>query len=197
MANTDNQGTAPVSEQASAVHRSPTGRTVVMNFESRDELTVFGPSGNVELSLRFTPEGPVLSLAAARLELSSTGSVALHCEELELNARRSMRLTTGEDLVHDVGGSLLTRAQDRTELVAGDVRIASERGEIQVEGAGDTWITSPNVLINCDRETEMAERAWQAAEQKRAELAAKREAKLLAEAQAREAQDADKGRGVA
>lgn len=189
MANTDNHVTA---QESSAVHRSPTGRTVVMNFESRDELTVFGPSGNVELTLRFTPDGPVLSMAAARLELSSTGTVAVNCEDLELNARRSMRLTTGDDLVQDVGGSAMTRARDRAEVIAGDVRIASERGEIQVEGAGDTWITSPNVLINCDRETEMSERAWRAAEEKTAELAAKRDAKLLAEAKER-ADQTDRG----
>lgn len=191
MTNTDNQIPAP-SAESSAVHRSPTGRTVVMSFASRDELTVFGPSGEVELTLRFTPEGPVLSMAAARLELSSTGTVAVNCEDLELNARRSMRLTTGEDLVQDVGGSATTRARDRAEVVAGDVRIASERGEIQVEGAGDTWITSPNVLINCDRETEMSERAWRAAEDKTAELAAKRDAKLLAEAKER-ADQTDRG----
>ncbi|MFO0616738.1 MAG: hypothetical protein U0414_29360 [Polyangiaceae bacterium] len=129
-------------EPQPVVHRSPSGRVVVLRMEGRsssEELTVYGRGGDVELAVRFTEAGPVLSFKGARLELESAGAVAVDCEDFEVRARRDVRVHAGRDLV---------------QHASGEGRIEAER---------DLWIDGEMVLVNCDRERELEERAGRAA----------------------------------
>lgn len=134
------------------------GRNVVMRFEPNDQLTVVGPTGRVELSVRFTDKGPVLSFEAARFELKSSATIALDCEDIELNARNALRISTGGDLVHEIGGDMRSSVAGHSVHHAKDVDIASTEGEVRVQAASDAWVDGQNVLLNCDREEEMRER---------------------------------------
>ncbi|MFO0546979.1 MAG: hypothetical protein U0271_01260 [Polyangiaceae bacterium] len=159
------------------IHRSGAGRTLV--FEARDfeagdaplassseQLTVYSPTGAVELAVRFTPDGPVLSFSAARIAVESENDISFDCENFEVRARKSVSVRSAGDLVHDVVGDLTSRVGGKSETRASRLALAATAGDIDIDGAGDAWITAKNVLLNCDRELEMAERAWkEAAEQ--------------------------------
>jgi hypothetical protein len=60
---------------------------------------VTSPDGTVELTVRFTPEGPILSFSGARLDLSHAGQLNLSCEELRLHGRRGVELQSGAEVV--------------------------------------------------------------------------------------------------
>lgn len=178
------------------IHRSSGGRTLVFEgqsatAESRSELlTVYGPAGAVELAVRFTPEGPVLSFSAARIALESEREISLDCDTLEVRARKNIALRSQGDLVHDVGGDLTSRAVGRAETRAARLALAATEGDIDIDGAGDAWITAKNVLLNCDRELEMAERAWKEAAEQAERVRTKLASVRAARANAGEATDA-------
>ena len=54
-----------------------------------ETLEVVSPDGDVEVSIRLSPEGPVLKLRGARLEIESTDVVAVNCRRLALRVIRN------------------------------------------------------------------------------------------------------------
>lgn len=129
-------------DESPIVHRSPSGRTVVLEMQRRaegaDELTVYGRAGAVELSVRFTDQGPVLSFVGARIQLDATESVKIACQDFSVDARRSVHVSSGGELVQE------------------------SAGEMRVEAKKDLWLDGQMVLVNCDRERELEERAARA-----------------------------------
>lgn len=80
-----------------------------------DCLEVRSPEGKVELSVRFTAQGPVLSFEGAHLDLKSAARVSLDCEELVLNGRKGVSLRSG--------GEMVVRSQDDMHIDGGNVLI--------------------------------------------------------------------------
>jgi hypothetical protein len=106
--------------------RYRSGRTLqlVGGSEGAEEgLQVFSPDGQVELSVRFTPEGPVLSFSGARLDLSQTSEVNLQCERLTLYGSRRVEVVSGGELVvrgqegvHVDGENVFVNCGDRAQF---------------------------------------------------------------------------------
>ena len=46
----------------------------------------------MEVQIALTPEGPVVSLRCARLELASAGAVAMNCRSFDLRTTEDVRL---------------------------------------------------------------------------------------------------------
>ncbi|MBL0159330.1 MAG: hypothetical protein IPP47_19805 [Bryobacterales bacterium] len=86
---------AEVAVRAGAVSRAvlPSGRAIVVQADSENEfLEVSGPGGEMELRIVFTPEGPVVKLQCARLELASSGDVAVKCRSFDLQTTEDVRM---------------------------------------------------------------------------------------------------------
>ena len=86
-----------------------------------DCVSVTSPDGVVELSVRFTEQGPVLSFSGARLDLSHAGELNLSCEQLRLHGRRGVEVRSeaevvvrGEGDVHVDGRNVLLNCDERT-----------------------------------------------------------------------------------
>ncbi len=62
---------------------------------------MFSPGGELEVSLSFDNEGPVVKIRCARLELSSPESVSVDCQRFALHTRESTRLTSGGNITLD------------------------------------------------------------------------------------------------
>jgi uncharacterized protein (DUF2345 family) len=118
----------------------PSGRAVTVEGGASDRITVRNPQGLVELSIRFTAEGPVLSFAAAAIDLTSEGEIRVDCERLSLRARKELTLTSGGDLRESVAG--------RASLEAHDVRIEARRGDVAVKANDDVRLDGERVLLN-------------------------------------------------
>ena len=77
---------------------------------------------SVELSIRFTAEGPVSSFAAAAIDLTSEGEIRVDCERLSLRARKELTVSSEGDLRETVAGQRVTEVGGRASLEAHDVR---------------------------------------------------------------------------
>jgi len=81
--------------------------------------------GAMEVRIRVTAEGPVLSLRGVRLEIEAADSVALKCREFSVEARDGVSVVSG-----------------------GPVRVDSQ-AEIKLRSAEQTFIDGDYVNLNC------------------------------------------------
>jgi len=72
-----------------SLHLAPGGRSIQLR----------APDGNVELSIRITQEGPVLSLSGARVELVAEDTLELSAPDIAIRAGRRLDLTANADVV--------------------------------------------------------------------------------------------------
>ena len=104
----------------------PSGRTVsVRAADGREEIEIRSAGGEMEVRIALTPQGPVLQLRGARLEIDSTDTVAVNCRSFEVNAADGVKIQTAGDI---------------------DVRGA---GEMRLKTSGQTFIDGDYVNLNC------------------------------------------------
>ncbi len=143
---------APSAESpaAPARLRLPSGRRAEFDRDGKDDLlTVSAADGRVELTVRFTEAGPVLSFEAAGLRLRSAGEVAVACERFRVEAAEEVSLRSG--------GTLRTESDGATELEAGGaarveghaVEIRSRRGDVDLKANDDVRLRGERVKLNC------------------------------------------------
>lgn len=73
----------------------PSGRTLTVRPDALGEaIEVRSASGDLELALVLTPEGPVLKLRGVRLQLDSTESVDLTCKQFNVHTQDGINLTS-------------------------------------------------------------------------------------------------------
>ena len=103
----------------------PSGRSllVLAGADASEAIEVHSPQGELEIRIVCGPEGPVVSLRSARVELEAP-TVAIRCEDLDV------------------------RAAQRMALQAGTVGIRSE-GEVQIAAERDVHINGHFVRLNC------------------------------------------------
>lgn len=79
-------------DNSSVRYRS--GRRLELRQGRVDELEITSPDGRVELHVRFTPEGPVLSFEGARVDLSNASELNLRADHVRVRARSSIDLSS-------------------------------------------------------------------------------------------------------
>jgi hypothetical protein len=108
----------------------PSGATLTVRSDALgDEIQLRSANGAMELRIRMTDEGPVLSLRGVKLEIEATDSIAVSCREFAVNASDGVRLNTG-----------------------GDFEVRSEQ-DIRMRSAADTSVDADYVKINCGDRT--------------------------------------------
>lgn len=96
--------------------RAPSGRRILLETDAdHEELLVCNPAGLVELRVRLTDQGPVLTLSGARIELDAD-TVALRCRELEIQARETAKIEASRVDVEAKLGGITLRANDDVEV---------------------------------------------------------------------------------
>jgi hypothetical protein len=77
--------------------RLPSGRTVSLSVRNDlEELQVKSPDGLLELRVVFGPEGPVVSLQCARLELSAPDRISVRCRKFEVQTAEAVEISGAE-----------------------------------------------------------------------------------------------------
>ncbi|MEN9796424.1 MAG: hypothetical protein RL653_120 [Pseudomonadota bacterium] len=86
-----------VSDTADALERRlPSGRAVSLKADAGGEmLEIRSPSGELEVSIVLGPDGPVVKLRGARLEVDSP-EIALRCKTFDVQASEQIRLQGDE-----------------------------------------------------------------------------------------------------
>jgi uncharacterized protein (DUF2345 family) len=101
---------------------------------------VRSPTGQIELSVRFTEQGPVLSFAGAALDLVSPGAVTLDCGSLRVRARDDITLETSGDIVQNAKGALRSEADD--------VSVRSRVGDLKLVANDDVIVEGERIRLN-------------------------------------------------
>jgi hypothetical protein len=86
--------------------------------DAGEDLQVRSPSGELEVHICLTEDGPVVHLRSARLELDALEAVALNCRRLEVNTEESTRLNTA--------GELQLTGQEMRVQTTGDIHLNGE-----------------------------------------------------------------------
>lgn len=126
----------------------PSGRAVTVEAGASERLIVRGPAGAVELAIRFTEQGPVLSFSAAAIDLTSAGEIRMDCERLRVHARSEVAVTSDGDLREQIAGSRVTEVAGASTHAAHTVGITSRRGDVTVKANDDVRITGERVRLN-------------------------------------------------
>lgn len=117
------------------------GRTVEVVDDDAARVTITSPAGRVELRVRLTDDGPVLSFEQTGLTLSTRGALTLDCDDLRVRARRDVTMEAGRDVVHDARGEV--------DIAGGSVRMLAREGDATIESRGDARVDGARVLLNC------------------------------------------------
>lgn len=105
-------GAAPVS-----------GRNVSLRLGAEgEEFEIRSPAGELELRILLTPEGPVLRLEAARIEMQAAEEFHVACGEFHVAAERGLHLQAGEE-VQIEADRMRVRTQDDIRLNGSFVRL--------------------------------------------------------------------------
>ncbi len=112
--------------EAAVIRSLPSGRTVsVRSGGGHEEIEIRSAGGEMEVRIALTPQGPVLQLRGARLEIDSTDTVAVNCRKFEVTAADGVKIDA-----------------------AGDIEVAGS-GELRMKSAGQTFIDGDYVNLNC------------------------------------------------
>ena len=94
---------------------SNTTDTLPLRIESTAQgVSIFSPDGRSEVRVSFGPEGPVVTVRAARIDLETT-DLKLSLDKLEIEARDEIRLRSSGD-VHVDGAVVRLNCADPREL---------------------------------------------------------------------------------
>ena len=95
---TPHQPTGPPPAEAGQLARLPSGRTLHVATGERELIEIRSADGLLELQIILTPTGPLVRLAATRLELSATETIALRCQDLDIQTSGETRLRSLGDM---------------------------------------------------------------------------------------------------
>jgi hypothetical protein len=101
------------------------GRTLTVSAQGAEELVeIRAASGQVELRIRLTEQGPVLQLEAVRLQLKATEAVEVETRRFSVKAQESVALASD-----------------------GEVKLTSA-GETKVEAEGEVRVLGKTIHLN-------------------------------------------------
>jgi len=127
----------------------PSGRTVTAAENSHEQLVIRSPSGEVELTIGFTAQGPVLRFASAALELTSPSSITMECARLHLHAREHLEISSDGDIHQKAQQRQVLEAGVQLQLEAPDIFAQATQGQVQVEAVEDVVLHGDRVRLNC------------------------------------------------
>jgi hypothetical protein len=94
----------------------PSGRTVQITLDGNEQIQVFAPGGELEVSLQFTDTGPVLRLRGARLELEAPEDIQVRCGKFAVQSREETTLHSDGNINITAGGEMRVKTDKATHI---------------------------------------------------------------------------------
>jgi hypothetical protein len=83
------------------------GRTLRVEQSGADELVeIRSSSGQLELRIKLTEDGPVLQMESARLSLKASEAVEIESKRVEIRATETVQLTSKDEIKVDAEGEV-------------------------------------------------------------------------------------------
>ena len=135
------------------------GRTVcVAQDRGEGTVTIVGPGGEIELMVRITAQGPVLSFGGDSITIETKADLGLRCKRFALEAEQEIRLHSKGDFRQVVEGEASLRVKKDLEISAQAVVVKGRLGEVAIEANDDLVLNGERVLLNCPTEEETQRR---------------------------------------
>ncbi len=123
------------------------GRQVRVDSSDHNRINVFSPDGTFELGVRFTPDGAVLTLSAASLDLRCSGELRVACKDLKIHAEHTATLEAGT-WTEKVRETHSTVVGGQSTLEAHAVGIRSRLGDVAIDANDLVRVTGEKILLN-------------------------------------------------
>lgn len=118
-----------------------TGRVVeVTPRGDEDRMTVRSPSGQIELTVRLTAEGPSLLFQGVDIQLSGTKDVSINCDTFQVDAKKAIRIESR--------GDLSERIEGRAVIEAKSVEVRATLGSVSLDANDDVALTGERIFLN-------------------------------------------------
>jgi hypothetical protein len=92
--------TAPAEPRSGQARVLPSGRSVVLKIgDECENLEIRSPDGDVEVRIKLTNQGAVVSLRGGRLQMDSADAVALNCRRLDVVTTEGTALGSAGDVL--------------------------------------------------------------------------------------------------
>jgi hypothetical protein len=83
------------------------GRTLSVEHAGQDELVeIRSSSGQVEVRIKLTQDGPVLQMESARLQLKASEAVEIESKRVEIRATETVQITSKDEVKVDAEGEV-------------------------------------------------------------------------------------------
>ncbi|HEX8113410.1 MAG TPA: hypothetical protein VF516_37025 [Kofleriaceae bacterium] len=83
------------------------GRTLSVERAGQDELVeIRSSSGQVELRIKLTEDGPVLQIESARLQLKASEAVEIESKRVEIRASETVQIASKDEVKVDAEGDV-------------------------------------------------------------------------------------------
>lgn len=115
--------------------------------DGTDRLVVRGETGEVELDVTLTAEGPRLRFRSAELALETEGKLKVRCEELDVRARGTIYQECG-GLDQRVAGDARVSVRGELRQRALSTEIRSLRGDVDIRANDDVRLNGERVKLN-------------------------------------------------
>ncbi len=116
-------------------------RLVVEQQNASNVLKLIAADGRLCLSIRITPDGPILMCEGGNLAIESTGVLSLAAERVAIHAREGMSLTTDGDMYFKSEGD--SHSEARTQHVTACL------GNVNLKANDDIRLNGERVMVNC------------------------------------------------
>jgi hypothetical protein len=127
------------------------GRSLeIAELPGEERIHVHAPDGQLLLSLRLTPEGPVLALSGLSLEITAQKHIALACKDLSIRTTGDANLDVGGSLHQHVRGSAIREAGKTSIERAREVKVEALLGSVVIHANDDVDIKGERVRLNSD-----------------------------------------------
>lgn len=145
--------TRPQEDLAVPVRTVPfaSGRSLeIAELPGEERIHVRAPGGQLLLSLRLTPEGPVLALSGVSLEIAAQKHIAIACEDLSIRTTGDASVDVGGSLRQHVRGSAIREAGKASIERAREVKVEASPGGVVIQANDDVDIKGERIRLNSD-----------------------------------------------
>ena len=141
---------APTPGTAKRTHiEFPSGRVLETGAGPDESFTVRGPTGMVELRVRFEDGGPVLHFRAADLSIDTPGTVGIDCKRFEIRAAEDIVQSCQGSLRQEVKGDLEADVHGDISVEGRTVAVEAHRGDVALKANDDVSLQGERINLNC------------------------------------------------
>ena len=115
---------------------------------SQEQLTISAPTGEVELAIRLTRQGPVLQFSGESIELSADNNITLKCNHFELCAEEGVDIKSGGDFNQIIKGDRCDKTDGSFSNIAKKHAVEASLGDIKLKANDDVYLDGERVYLN-------------------------------------------------